>query len=85
MAEITVREVPEGSVVLLQGVMPPNLDPDQATEWVDYVGNSVARVAGHARFVLLTTPTDDPARFEVWSLDDDLEAKVRALLSKEGD
>lgn len=70
-ATAEVLQLPEGSILVLRDV---HLDDDADAKLVD----QLAEVAGHRRFLVLYIPTG--AEAEVWGPDDDLVAKVQALL-----
>jgi hypothetical protein len=71
-AEAKVLAVQEGSVLVIQGVALSGLEAAARLRTV------VADAVGHDRFAVLWLPPDGEA--EVWGPDDDLAAKVSALL-----
>lgn len=71
-----VLQLPEGSVLVLRGVdLPQNV--------VDRLVEQLIEAVGHQRFVVLMLLADATA--EAWGPDDDLVAKVRALLYPEAE
>lgn len=72
MAAAEVHQVPPGSIVVLRDVV---LDGDAGA----MLTTELANMLGHSKFLLLTTVHGGDV--EVWGPDDDLTAKVQALLN----
>ena len=74
--------IPLGSIILLRNVR--QADDDYTTDWptfMDDVGAAIESACGHRRFALMAVE-DGTAEVEIWSPDDDMEAKVKALIEK---